>query len=297
MPIRHLLLALVVITVWGFNFVVIKLGLSGMPPMLLGALRFILAAFPAVLLVRRPRIALRWLIAYGLSISFGQFAFLFMAIDHGMPPGLASLVLQSQALFTFVLAYAFLGEPLRIESMLGLMVAGLGLAVIGGQHGAVLPLAGVLMTLAAAAMWAVGNVITRRFQGVDQLALVSWAALVPPLPFLLASLWLDGPERMADALGQLKLTTLLCLLYLAYAATTLGYGLWSRLLSWYPAGKVAAFALLVPVIGLGSSALVLDERLPPAVWSGGALVMTGLLIHLFGGQVWRIRRSSNTSAL
>jgi len=288
MPIRHLLLALVVIVVWGCNFVVIKLGLGSVPPMLLGALRFALVAFPAVLFVRRPRVAPGWLIAYGLSISFGQFAFLFVAIDRGMPPGLASLVLQSQALFTFVLAYAFLGEPLRIESLVGLIVSGLGLAVIGGQHGAVLPLAGVLMTLAAAAMWAVGNVITRRFQGVDQVALVTWAALVPPLPFLLAALWLDGPERVGQALSHLNSTTLLCLLYLAYAATTLGYGLWSRLLSWYPAGTVAPLALLVPVIGLSSSALVLGERLPPAVWTGGALVMSGLLIHLFGARGWRV---------
>src|SRR3989338_527551 len=114
---KDLLLALVVIIVWGMNFVVIKIGLDNMPPMLLGALRFLLAAFPAILFIRRPQIPLRWLLAYGLTISLGQFAFLFYAMSVGMPAGLASLVLQSQAFFTLLFAALFLDERLRAANL------------------------------------------------------------------------------------------------------------------------------------------------------------------------------------
>ncbi|WP_433884721.1 EamA family transporter [Pseudomonas vranovensis] len=282
MPLKDLLLALVVIVAWGVNFVVIKVGLDGLPPMLLGALRFALVAFPAVLLVKRPQLPWRWLIAYGATISLGQFAFLFEAMGNGMPPGLASLVLQSQAFFTLFFAAIFLGERLRAASVLGLLVAAGGLALIGSENGASVPFFALLLTLCAAAMWAMGNIITRRFGNIDLVALVIWGGLVPPLPFLALSWWLEGPERIESSLRGIGWSSVLALAYLAFIATMLGYSLWSHLLSRYPAGKVAPFSLLVPVVGLSSSALLLGERLTPLQGWGALLVMAGLLINVFG---------------
>lgn len=283
---RDLMWALVVIVAWGVNFVVIKVGLDGLPPMLLGALRFALVAFPAMLFVRRPQLPWRWLIAYGATISLGQFAFLFEAMAHGMPPGLASLVLQSQAFFTLIFAAAFLGERMRAASVLGLLIAAGGLALIGLQHGGqATPLIAVVLTLCGGASWAMGNVLTRRFGQVNLMGLVIWGAAVPPLPFLALSWYLDGPERIAHALLNIGWSSILALLYLAVIATMLGYGLWSRLLSRYPAGKVAPFSLLVPVVGLASAALLLGERLSTLQWWGGALVMLGLLVNVFGSRL------------
>ena len=151
---RDLLLALVVIVVWGMNFVVIMVGLHDVPPMLLGALRFMLAAVPAVFFIKRPQVPLRWMLAYGLTISLGQFAFLFTAMKHGMPAGLASLVLQSQAFFTLFFAALFLGERLRAANLLGLVIAACGLAMIGAQTGLGMTLSGFVLTICAASMWA-----------------------------------------------------------------------------------------------------------------------------------------------
>ncbi|MEX6502638.1 EamA family transporter [Pseudomonas zhanjiangensis] len=288
---RDLLLALVVIIVWGLNFVVIKVGLHGMPPMLLGALRFLLAAFPAVLFIRRPQLPLRWLLAYGLTISLGQFAFLFSAMSVGMPAGLASLVLHSQAFFTLMFAAMLLGERLRASSLLGLLVAAGGLLLIGRQGGADMTLAGLVLTLCAAAMWALGNVVTRKIGKVNLVGLVVWGSLVPPLPFLALSWLLEGPEVIDSALRGIGLETVLVLIYLAFGATILGYGLWSRLLSRYPVSQVAPFSLLVPVVGLSSSALLLGERLGALQLLGALLVMLGLLINVWGGRLLqRLRR-------
>ena len=289
---KDLLLALLVIVVWGLNFVVIKVGLHGMPPMLMGALRFMLAAFPAILFVRRPQVPLRWMLAYGMTISVGQFAFLFYAMYVGMPAGLASLVLQSQAFFTLFFAALFLGERLRGSNLFGLLVAASGLVLIGLQGGQAMTLAGFARTIAAASMWALGNVVTRKLGKVNLVGLVVWGSLIPPLPFLALSLWLEGPELISQSLRTLGVDSLLVLAYLAFGATILGYGLWSRLLSRYPASQVAPFSLLVPVVGISSSALLLGERLGSLQMVGAALVMAGLLINVWGGRLldsWRQR--------
>ncbi|WP_323121117.1 EamA family transporter [Burkholderia alba] len=284
---KDLLLALVVIVAWGVNFVVIKVGLHGVPPMLLGALRFILAAVPAVFFVRRPQIPWRWLVLYGATILLGQFVFLFSAMYVGMPAGLASLVLQAQAFFTLVFAMAFLGERLRAQNLAGLAIAAIGLAVIASQGGRAMTLAGFLLTIGAAALWACGNIVTKKIGKVDLVSLVVWASLVPPLPFLVLSYLFEGPQRIGEALASLSGRSVFAIVYLAFVATLLGYGLWSRLLSRYPAGQVAPFSLLVPIVGLGSSALLLDEHLSSAQLIGAALVMAGLAVNVFGGRLVR----------
>lgn len=283
---KDLLLALVVIVAWGLNFVVIRVGLDGLPPMMLGALRFVLAALP-VFFVRRPDLPWRWLIAYGATISLGQFVFLFEAMANGMPAGLASLVLQSQAFFTLAFAALFLGERMRGASVVGLLIAGGGLLLIGLQNGHSTSLLGIVLTLIAASMWAMGNVLTRKFGKINLMGLVIWGSLIPPVPFFLLSLWLEGPQRIEHALLNIGPSSIFALLYLAIIATLLGYGLWSRLLSRYPAGQVAPFSLLVPVVGLSSSAWLLGERLSSLQWLGALLVMLGLLVNVFGGKLWQ----------
>lgn len=285
MSTRDLLLALVVIVVWGLNFVVIMTGLQHMPPLLMGAMRFALVVFPAILFVKRPQVPWRWLLAYGLTISLGQFAFLFSAMAVGMPAGLASLVLQSQAFFTLLFAAMFIGERVRAANLLGLVVAAAGLGMIGMQVDRVMTLAGFLLTICAASMWALGNVVTRRIGKVNLVGLVVWGNLVPALPFLALSWWLEGPAAIEAALRGFGLESMLVLIYLAFGATLLGYSIWGRLLSRYPASQVAPFSLLVPVVGLTSASLLLGDRLGQWQMIGAVLVMLGLLINVCGGWV------------
>ncbi|MCQ4286905.1 EamA family transporter [Pseudomonas stutzeri] len=285
---KDLLLALVVIVVWGMNFVVIKVGLDDIPPMLLGALRFMLAAFPAILFIKRPLLPLRWLLAYGATISLGQFAFLFSAMNVGMPAGLASLVLQSQAFFTLFFAALFLGERLRATNFIGLLIAAGGLLLIGMQGDRSMTLAGFVLTICAASMWALGNIVTRKVGKVNLVGLVVWGSLIPPIPFFALSWMMEGPQVIESALRGIGWSSVLVLLYLAFGATILGYSLWSRLLSRYPANTVAPFSLLVPVVGLTSAALLLDEHLGVMQAIGALLVMLGLMINVGGG--WLLGR-------
>jgi len=282
---RDLLSALIVILAWGVNFVVIKVGLHGVPPMLLGALRFSLVAVPAVFFVKRPAVPFLWVFAYGATISLGQFVLLFYAMSVGMPAGLASLVLQAQAFFTLIFAALFLHERFRLPNVVGLLIAAGGLAVIGMQGGHAMTLAGFVLTLCAACSWALGNIVTKKVGNVDLVGLVVWGSLIPPLPFFALSYAFEGPQRIITALSGISAMSIFAIVYLAFIATLIGYGLWSRLLSRYPASQVAPFSLLVPIVGLASASLFLDEQLSAAQIAGALLVMAGLAVNVFGGWV------------
>jgi len=290
------LLALLVVVVWGLNFVVIKVGLHNMPPLMLAGLRFLLVAFPALFFVARPKIPFRLLLGYGLTISFGQFAFLFCAINFGMPAGLASLVLQAQAFFTIILGALVFGERLQGKQLAGIALAVVGVLVLAeaslnGQHVALL---GFLLTLAAAFCWASGNIFNKKIMQLETrpavMSLVVWSALIPIVPFMAASYLLDGPTVMLHSLITLDLTTVLSLIYLAFVATIVGYGIWGALLGRYETWRVAPLSLLVPVVGIASAALLLDEKLGALQLVGALLVMAGLYINVFGLRVRRAAR-------
>jgi O-acetylserine/cysteine efflux transporter len=291
------LLALLVVVVWGLNFVVIKMGLHNMPPLMLAGLRFLLVAFPALFFVARPKIPFRLLLGYGLTISFGQFAFLFCAIKFGMPAGLASLVLQAQAFFTIILGAFVFGERLQGKQLAGITLAVFGVLVLieaslNGQHVALL---GFMLTLAAGLSWACGNIFNKLIMQHDApppvMSLVVWSALIPIIPFMAASFVLDGPQLMLNSLVEIDLTTILSLIYLAFIATIVGYGIWGSLLGRYETWRVAPLSLLVPVVGLASAAILLDEELSALQLFGAVLIMAGLYINVFGLRVMRMRRA------
>ena len=279
------LLALLVVVVWGLNFVVIKLGLHNMPPLMLAGLRFLLVAFPAIFFVARPKIPFNLLLGYGLTISFGQFAFLFCAIKFGMPAGLASLVLQAQAFFTIILGAFVFGERLQGKQLVLIE------ASLNGQHVALI---GFMLTLAAGLSWACGNIFNKLIMQHEArpavMSLVVWSALIPIIPFLAASFILDGPDVMLNSLVEIDLTTILSLVYLAFVATIVGYGIWGSLLGRYETWRVAPLSLLVPVVGLASAAILLGETLSALQLFGAVLIMAGLYINVFGLRVrWATR--------
>lgn len=304
MILKDLLLALLVVAVWGANFTVIKVGLAGVPPMLLAGLRYVVVAFPAVFFVARPKIGAAYVIAYGLTVGVGQFGALFYAMDLGMPAGLASVVPQSQALFTLIFAAWMLGERISRTQLAGMFLSGVGLGIIAyhldGPGTSEIPVTAFLLTLLGAASWGLSNIVVRKAaqaaarQGdsLDMLSMVVWSALVPPVPLFILSLLLDSPQAMIQSLSHLNAASLFAIGYIAYAATLVGFGGWSRLLAKYPASTVAPFSLLVPVTGLLTAGVVLGERLTPLQWLGSIAVVGGLLISTSSDATPARRRSS-----
>lgn len=291
---RDLALILVVVVVWGFSFVPIKVALRDAPPFALVALRFFFAAVPLVFFVPRPRLPVGSIVAYGLAIGVFQFGLLFLGMNLGMPAGLSSIVIQVQVFFTIGLGVAFLGERLRSENVIGALVATLGVAVLAYykiQGGAESTFEGLLAVLVAAFAWAAGNIVAKRAAGrhaPDMFALVVWSSLVPPLPLLAVSYAFEGGPRVFAEIAHASLLTWGCLLFMAYVATLFGFASWARLLHRYPTALVSPFALLIPVSGLASGALFLGETLAPIQAAGTSLVLAGLVVNMYGARLRRI---------
>lgn len=282
MPIRHRLLAVVVAVLWGANFVAIHASLEIFPPFLCSALRFTLMAIPTILFVPRPQVPTRWLVGYGIGFGILQFAFLYLAMDAGMPTGLASLVLQSSAPFTVVLGAVLLGERLSGRAASGVAVAALGMAVVGSQRlDAEAGLLPFVLTLMAGLGWAFGNLASRLAAAPKPLHLTMWMTVIPPVPMLVLSLLVEGPERigtaLADSLSTAAIPAWLGLAYTTVIATLVGSGIWTWLMARHPSGTVAPFSMLVPVTGLALAWLLLDEVPAPLELVGGALVVGGVL--------------------
>ncbi|SHO54646.1 EamA family transporter [Vibrio quintilis] len=287
---RDRLLAFTIVLVWGVNFVVIKVGLQGMPPLLLAGLRFLLVAIPAIFFVERPKVPLKWLIIYGLTISFGQFSLLFWAIHAGMAAGLASLLLQAQAFITLLFGALFLKESIRLHHLVAMVVAGYGIYVLAGAQGhdtTSLSWFTLLLILGASTCWALGNisnkVITKSFQ-FTTMSLIVWSATIPAIAFAIASYCIEGEAAILSSLQHIQWHNIFSIGYLSFLATIVGYGGWSYLLSRYEASLVAPLSLLVPVFGLLSAMLLLGEQLNLQQIFGVIIIAFGLVINVFGGK-------------
>ncbi len=290
LPLRHFLLALAVVAIWGSNFVVIKVALAHLPPLLFAALRFTLAVLPAVFFLPRPAVPWRNLAAYGLLVGVGQFGLLYIAMRSEISPGLASLVIQTQVFFTLLLAMKIAKESVRGFQWLALGLAALGLGVIVVHNdGTTTPL-GLVMVLTAAFCWACGNIVGKRAGQVNMLAYMVWTSLFAAPPLFALALLIEGPALVWHGLQSADLNTWGAVLWQSAGNTLFGYGVWGWLLSRHPAATIVPMALLVPVFGMSSAALLLGESLPAWKLIAAALVMSGLALNLLWPQGLQYRK-------
>jgi len=289
---RDLLSALLVVIIWGTNFVAMKVGLRNMTPFQLGAARYIFAVLPLIIFIRPPKLPAKWVIAYGLSQGVGQFGLLFLSLKIGMSASLASVILQTQVFFTAIFGFMLLREHASRALLGGLALAALGLGCFAmnffeAGHASDITPAGFALCLTGAAMWAVSNIVVRSAQkaapGFDVISFMVWCSLVPVIPFMLLSLTFDDPAtrwQWTDA----PFTTWIAVAYLGWMATILGYAMWTRLLKRHPVNRVAPFSLGVPVAGITSGMLILGDTINGWQWGGIALIVAALICTMFGGR-------------
>ena len=286
LPLRHFLLALAIVSVWGTNFVVIKLALGSLPPLLFAALRFSLALIPAMFFLPRPAVPWQNLALYGLLIGVGQFGLLYVAMNGHISPGIASLVVQTQVFFTISLSMLLSGERVRTFQWFALLLASSGIATILAHTDGTTTVLGLALVLAASFSWAGGNIAAKRGAPANMLAYVVWSSVFAIPPLFALSLAVDGWDAMRDALVGMSLANWGAVAWQAWANTLFGYVAWGWLLARHPAATVAPLALLIPVFGIGASALLLGEALPAWKLGAAALVLAGLALNLLWPR-WR----------
>jgi O-acetylserine/cysteine efflux transporter len=295
---RDLAAALVIVFIWGSNFIAMKFALHDFMPFQLGAARYVFAALPLVLFIKPPALHWKWVVLFGLFQGLGQFGFLFSALQAGMTASLASVLMQTQVFFTAILSFALLRERTGRPLQLGLALAALALlcfamAYATPQAGSATTARGFVLNLCAAAMWGASNIVIRKAQqsssGFDPLALVVWSSLVPIVPFVLLSLWFEPPAQRW-AWTAAPWSGWVSVAYLGWVATAFAYGLWTALLKRYPANRVAPFSLGVPVVGITAGTVILGESIGPWQWAGIALVIAALGCVMFGPAAARFLR-------
>lgn len=291
MPLRDILLALLVVFIWGTSFIGMRYGVEEMPPLMLTAARFFFSAIPAIFLLPRPGAAPKSVIGYGFVLGVGMFGAVIMAIHLGMPIGLTSIIAQTQVYFTMLIAFVLYGErPTRLQ-LIGAALAAVGMIIFARERAASAPLGPFLLVLFGAFCWGIANIIGKRAAPGNMPSFIAWASLVSPVPLVLASLMLDGPKAAVASLHWPSLTLALSVAYIAFFATNIGFALWGLLLSRHPINSVAPFSLLIPIVGMASGVILFQEKITPGILIGSAVVMGGLALNVFGDRlVARLRR-------
>lgn len=280
LPRLHLLAAVLVVAVWGSNFVIIRIALDSFPPLLLAALRYSFAFFPAALFLPRPKVPWRNLATYGVLIGGGQFGLLFIAMKGHITPGLASLVVQTQVIFTILFSLILHKERVRLFQIVALALAMAGLGVIlTHTDGHTTPL-GIALVIGAAISWSSGNMVSRAAGQINMLSYVVWASLFAIPPLFLLAFAMEGTDAIVTSLATAPISAWAAVGWQSVGNTMFGYAVWGWLLSRHPSAQVAPLALLVPVFGMLSSTLILAE--PMQTWKimAAALVMGGLVLSI-----------------
>ncbi len=272
-------LAVLVAVIWGSAFVLSRIALNELSPELMTALRFTIAAVPC-LFVPRPKVSWPTLIAISFTLFLGQFLAQSYGMANGVPVGLTSVIVQSQALFTIGFAAIIFGErPSRLQT-LGIAIAAFGLLMICGTVGYDFSVSAFAVLMLSPLCFAAGNLLLRRAHGVPMFDLSVWLCLVAAVPLLALALMSDGPQATWHALWHMSLGVVLSMLGIGLVSTCFAYWLWNRLLRDHPAAQVVPFALLVPFVGSAASSIVFGETFGKLRLAGMLTVVGGIAVML-----------------
>jgi O-acetylserine/cysteine efflux transporter len=287
MTIIDTLSALLIVTIWGFSFVAIKLGVGDMPPLMLTALRFLLAAIPMIFILARPKIPLRYMVGFGVMLGACMFGLINSAIKLGMPTGLTSIIIQLQAFVTIIVSFFVFKEKPHIWQILGAIIGFIGMAIIGiSKSEGVTPLPFFLL-VGAGCSWATANIITKlATRAINMFAFVAWSSLFAPLPLIVLSLFFEDHGALLRGLSHPTRDVIISTVFLAVAATLIAYGMWTRLLSRYSAAHVTPFALLVPIEGFTAGHFIYNEAFDIYALIGSFTVFSGLALSVFGAKLF-----------
>jgi len=282
MPFTHLLVALLLIMIWGINLIFIKVGLAEVSPLLLCAIRFFLASIPAIFFIKPPAAPFKMVALYGLVMFALQFSFIFTGMNVGMTAGMTSVIMQVQVFFSMLFAAILLSERPSAKQIIGALISFSGIVLLAMHVDQTMSLLGFMCVIAGAASWGMGNLISKKLKTVNMLALVVWGSFVACCPMFILSFLIEGTDSILYTYHHLTWLGGTSILYIVYMSTLAGYGIWNWLLSHHPVSVVAPFTLLIPIVATFSSVLILDETLNSWKLGAGALVIGGLVFTVFG---------------
>lgn len=293
---RSVFASLLVVLIWGLNFSVIKFGLDELPPIMFSGLRFLIVAIPAVFFIPFPKTSVWNVIGVGVFLGVLKFSFLFVAMKSDASAGISSLLLQAQVIFTVLLSVLLLKEKITKAQCLGIAIAAIGFSLFFFAANGNVTMTGVTMILCAALFWSISNVIMKRIKNVNLLHFMVWASLVPPLPLFAISYLVETRDPLA-VLAATTAQSWWSVIYVGYISTLVAFAIWGWLLNHYPSASVTPFALLIPVVGMVSSSMLLNETMSHLEVLGALLILCGLSVSVLGGIILKAVKRANAQSL
>lgn len=284
MKFNDICLALFVILIWGTNFSFIKIGLEEFPPILFCALRFAVVAIPAVFFVPFPKASIWCVVGVGVFLGVLKFSLLFLAMRSDASAGLSSLILQAQVFLTIGLSVFIFKESVSRIQVFGIVISVLGFSFFVMDRGGNITLLGLGLILLAALFWAVSNLIMKKMGDANLLHFMVWVSVIPPLPLLCLSFVTESSDPVGFVLAASGRAWAV-LGFVSYMATLVAFAIWGKLLKSYSAAVITPFALLIPVVGIFTSNILLNEHVGFYEGIGGGLIMFGLVLCALGRQL------------
>ncbi|ELE5892183.1 EamA family transporter [Vibrio fluvialis] len=278
---RDLLLIISVMAIWGFNFSMIKLGVSEMDPLLIAAARFFCATFPIIFFVRKPNVQWRYLMAYGLVFGTGIWGMASCSITFGLSSGMASVLLQTDVLTTVLVGVLLYKEVISARMAAGIVVSVVGLVVSIIYTNGNVTLAGVVFIMISAICWPLAGVIVRKSGTRSAFAFNIWGMLFAPLPLVALSVAMNGWDVLSNTYQQWNSNAWISVLFQAYPTTVFGYWVWNKMVLKYPMSQLAPMTLLVSVFALLSGYAIYDEQLSLAQWVSCSTFLLGIGLVLY----------------
>lgn len=278
---RDLLVIISVMAIWGFNFSMIKLGVSEMDPLLIAAARFFCATFPIIFFVRKPNVQWRYLMAYGLVFGTGIWGMASCSITFGLSSGMASVLLQTDVLTTVLVGVLLYKEVISARMAAGIVVSVVGLVVSIIYTNGNVTLAGVVFIMISAICWPLAGVIVRKSGTRSAFAFNIWGMLFAPLPLVALSVAMNGWDVLSNTYQQWNSNAWISVLFQAYPTTVFGYWVWNKMVLKYPMSQLAPMTLLVSVFALLGGYAIYDEQLSLAQWVSCSTFLLGIGLVLY----------------
>lgn len=286
---RHRLLALSIVLIWASNFVALRWGLDRMPPLALCFWRFLLSFFPACLFVRVPKANWKLVVGFGVLTGLGQFGALAAAIQGHISAGLASALVQIQAVINVALAGLVLHERVTRAQIAGCMLSLAGLAVFMIRPDANATALGVMLVIVAAISWAVCNVLVKAggYRG-DLLQFLVWTSPVAMVSLGVLGLLIEGPTPMLIPISHPSVELWAIIAWQAFANTLYGYAVWNFLIRRYSLGRIGPLTLLVPIVAMALTAALLGERVSTLQLVASLFILSGVAVPWLSSRFeWR----------
>ncbi|MEH6457313.1 MAG: EamA family transporter [Cocleimonas sp.] len=284
---KDICISVALMCLWGFNFSAIKLGAIQTDPILLTALRFTFAIFPAIFFVRRPPEAARYLIAYGLIFGLGVWGMMVWSINLGVSAGMAGLLMDMSIISSLVIGYFLLKEKITPNKVFGAALAVAGLLMSLVLTDGSVPLRALPLTMIAAFSWSLMALVVKKSKTKHVFAFSVWGMLFAPLPLILFAYIFNGTQPFLDLPAQLNSQVWFSILFQAYPTTLLGYWVWNRLTIKYPLSTMAPFTLLTPIFGLIGSVIFYNESVTLIKLLSFALILGGLAVSQWQPKKWK----------